>query len=179
MLRPVNFLIMDEPTNHLDIDSREALEKALDGYNGTLLIVSHDRYFINKLADRIIYMDNDGLTNYLGNYDDFLKKRAVDTEVVQKTSEKPKNLDYAEQKKQQAEKRKVMNRFLKVEGLIEKTESEIDELNKEMLKPQYTTDFTKLSELSKELEDKEEELLSLMEEWELLQNEIEEKGYDV
>ena len=176
MLKPANFLLMDEPTNHLDIQSREALEKALSDYDGTMLMVSHDRYFINKLADRIIYMTSDGLKSFTGNYDEFLVKNTV-TETEEKIAEKPKNLDYQEQKRIQAEKRKVLNRFNKVEELIEKLEVEVEEINSEMQKPELALDFTKLNELSKLAEDKNNEIMELMEEWEQLQTEIEEKEY--
>lgn len=176
MLKPANFLLMDEPTNHLDIQSRESLEKALSDYDGTMLMVSHDRYFINKLADRIIYMTSDGLKSFTGNYDEFLAKNTV-TETEEKVAEKPKNLDYQEQKRIQAEKRKVLNRFNKVEELIEKLEVEVEEINSEMQKPELALDFTKLNELSKLAEDKNNEIMELMEEWEQLQTEIEEKEY--
>ena len=176
MLKPANFLLMDEPTNHLDIQSREALEKALSAYDGTMLMVSHDRYFINKLADRIIYMTSDGLKSFTGNYDEFLVKNTV-TETEEKIAEKPKNLDYQEQKRIQAEKRKVLNRFNKVEELIEQLEVEVEEINSEMQKPELALDFTKLNELSKLAEDKNNEIMELMEEWEQLQTEIEEKEY--
>ena len=176
MLKPANFLLMDEPTNHLDIQSREALEKALSDYDGTMLMVSHDRYFINKLADRIIYMTPDGLKSFTGNYDDFLAKNTV-TETEEKVAEKPKNLEYQEQKRIQAEKRKVLNRFNKVEELIEQLENEVEEINSEMQKPELALDFTKLNELSKLAEEKNNEIMELMEEWEQLQTEIEEKEY--
>lgn len=181
MLRPVNFLILDEPTNHLDIESREALEDALRSYDGTLLIVSHDRYFINKLADRILYMTDSGLNNYIGDYDNFAEKRKnmATVEIEAENEEKPKNTDYREQKRLQAEKRKTLNRFAKVEELIMSLEEEIAQLNTEMLKPEYSADFTKLAELSRECESKNSELTSLMEEWETLQLEIEEKGYEI
>ncbi|MDD6563811.1 MAG: ABC-F family ATP-binding cassette domain-containing protein [Clostridiales bacterium] len=178
MLNPANFLVMDEPTNHLDIESREALEKALSSYDGTMLMVSHDRYFINKLADRIIYMTKDGLTNYIGNYDDFTEKSASVTQELKTETQKPKNSDYNEQKRQQAEKRKVLNRFSKVEELIGELEAEVESINNEMMKPELALDFTKLNELSQTAEDKNNEILELMEEWETLHNEIEEKGYN-
>ena len=179
MLRPVNFLIMDEPTNHLDIDSREALERALENYDGTMLMVSHDRYFINKLADRILYMTENGLENYLGSYDDYIEKKAVAAhEAAEHAPEKPKNLDYQEQKRLSAEKRKVLNRFKKVEELIDELENEINDINVEMLDPKLSDDFTKLAELSEKAQAKNEELEKLMEEWEELQIEIEEKGYE-
>lgn len=180
MLRPVNFLIMDEPTNHLDIDSREALESALLNYDGTLLMVSHDRYFINKLAQRVLYMDGNGLNNYIGNYDDFTEHRREITEnTVTEVTEKVGNLDYQEQKRLQAEKRKTLNRFRKVEELIEALETEIEDINNKMLDPKLSADFTKLGELSKECESKEEELSNLMDEWAELQEEVENKGYEV
>lgn len=182
MLKPVNFLIMDEPTNHLDIDSREALEGALSGYDGTMLMVSHDRYFINKLADRVLYMTEDGLKSYIGGYDDYIEAMARQKQeeiTAAPVEEKPKNLDYQEQKRLQAEKRKTLNRFKKVEELIEALEAEIEEIGEELTKPEYAADFTKLAELSKSAEEKNAELDSLMEEWEILQIEIEEKGYEI
>ena len=179
MLKPVNFLIMDEPTNHLDIDSREALENALAGYDGTMLMVSHDRYFINKLADRILYMTNTGFKEYLGGYDDFVEKRANSAaETSEKQPDKPKNLDYLEQKRLAAEKRKVLNRYRKVEELISGLESEIAELNNEMAEPENATDFVKASELAEAAEKKNAELDTLFEEWEELQTTIEENGYE-
>jgi ATP-binding cassette subfamily F protein 3 len=175
MLKSVNLLIMDEPTNHLDIESREALEKALSDYDGTMLMVSHDRYFINKLADRVLYLTPNGIESHTGGYDSFTSRGDVKEE--KKVTEGA--LDYKEQKRLEAEKRKTINRFNKVEELIEKIEEEIDNLNTEMLKPEYAADFTRLAELSKETEEKNSELENLMEEWENLQLEIEEKGYEV
>ncbi|MGN0107169.1 MAG: ATP-binding cassette domain-containing protein, partial [Hominilimicola sp.] len=175
MLKSVNMLIMDEPTNHLDIESREALENALSDYDGTMLMVSHDRYFINKLADRILYLTPNGIESYRGGYDSFTARNTV------KEEKKVTNnaLDYKEQKRLEAEKRKTVNRFKKVEELIEQLEEEIAALNSEMAKPEYSADFTKLAELSAEAEKKNSELEELMLEWEALQLEIEEKGYEV
>lgn len=179
MLRPVNFLIMDEPTNHLDIDSREALEDALLGYDGTILMVSHDRYFINKLADRIIYMEPDGFRNYIGGYDDYTEARSRQkAAVVEAEAPKSGNTDYQDQKRRQAEKRKTLNRYKKVEEQIETLEAEIEALSEEMADPALASDFEKLGELSKKAEEKNGELDALMEEWEALQLEIEEKGYE-
>lgn len=175
MLKEVNFLIMDEPTNHLDIESHEALENALDGYDGTMLMVSHDRYFINKLADRILYLTPNGIESHRGGYDSFLSRNAVKTE--KKITDNA--LDYKEQKRLEAEKRKTVNRFKKVEEEISCLESEIDNLNAEMSNPQYASDFTKLAELSKTAEEKNTELDALMEEWEELQMTIEERGYEI
>lgn len=176
MLRDVNLLIMDEPTNHLDIESREALETALEDYDGTMLMVSHDRYFINKIADRILYLTPNGLESHIGGYDSFSVRETAKTEVTTVSNEQ---LDYKEQKRLEAQKRKTLNRFAKVEALIERLEEEIEELNAQMAKPEYSTDFTKLAELSKCAEDKNTELESLMEEWEQLQITIEENGYEI
>ncbi len=175
MLKSVNLLIMDEPTNHLDIESREALENALSDYDGTMLMVSHDRYFINKLADRILYLTPNGIESHDGDYDSFSSR------IVTKTEKKTTNnaLDYKEQKRLEAEKRKTVNRFKKVEDEIARLEEEIEKLNIEMAKPEYSSDFTKLAELSQKAEEKNTEMERLMEEWEQLQLEIEEKGYEI
>ncbi len=175
MLKSVNLLIMDEPTNHLDIESREALENALSDYDGTMLMVSHDRYFINKLADRILYLTPNGIESHDGDYDSFSSR------IVTKTEKKTTNnaLDYKEQKRLEAEKRKTVNRFKKVEDEIARLEEETEKLNIEMAKPEYSSDFTKLAELSQKAEEKNSEMERLMEEWEQLQLEIEEKGYEI
>lgn len=177
MLEPVNFLVMDEPTNHLDIDSREALEDALAGYDGTILMVSHDRYFINKLADRVLYMTSDGFTSYLGGYDEFAdaKERfGIEERQLPEKPQKAGSVDYLEQKRIQAQKRRVQNRFKRVEENIEELEDEIAALEREMTKPELAVDFTKLAELSNLAEEKKIALDSLMDEWEQLQTEMEE-----
>ena len=176
MLRPVNFLIMDEPTNHLDIDSREALEKALMDYDGTMLMVSHDRYFINKLADRVLGMSADGLISSIGGYDDYaeMKARRQTGETAAQAAEKGGSADYKEQKRQAAEKRRVLGRFQRVEDMIEALDVEIAALESEMA--ENATDFGRLSELSDKTEEKRAEQDTLMEEWEALQKEIEERG---
>lgn len=179
MLKPVNFLIMDEPTNHLDIESREALENALSEYDGTMLMVSHDRYFINKLADRIMYMTPDGFEVYNGNYDYYSEKRVIkQTESVSVQEESVGSIDYKEQKRLAAEKRKVLNRFAKTEEKIEQLECELEEISSEMSKPELASDFERLGELSAEAERLNAELEETYAEWEALQTEIEEKHYD-
>lgn len=178
MLKSVNFLIMDEPTNHLDIESREALEAALTDYDGTMLMVSHDRYFINKLADRIIYMNEDGLVSYNGGYDYFLEHRKAEVEE-EVAKEQPKNLDYKEQKRLEAQKRKTINRFKKVEELIGEAEAEIEEKSKGFEDPKVATDFVLAADLQKEIDAINEKLEELLAEWEELQTEIEENGYEV
>lgn len=178
MLKTANFLVMDEPTNHLDIDSREALENALSDYDGTMLMVSHDRYFINKLADRIIYMTEDGLESYNGGYDYFLEHRRTET-VEKEKKEIPKNIEYKEHKRLAAEKRKVINRFKKVEENISSLEDEIETKNKLFENPEIATDFVKANDLQKEIEILESELEKYFSEWEELQALIDENGYEV
>ena len=176
MLKSVNLLIMDEPTNHLDIESREALENALSDYDGTMIMVSHDRYFINKLADRILYLTPNGVESYSGDYDSFVARETVKTE--QKT-ESAGHLDYKEQKRLEAEKRKTLNRFAKVEDEISNKESEVEELSKELENSDIATDYVKAGEITDKITELQDKIESLMEEWERLQMIIEESGYDV
>lgn len=175
LLKQVNFLIMDEPTNHLDIISREALEKSLIDYDGTMLMVSHDRYFINKLADRILYLTSDGITEYEGNYEDYLNGRQEVT-IEEKVQEPVSQglFDYKEKKRIEGERRKVFNRFKKVEELIDANDKKLEELNKEYVDPRISSDYAKLTEISNSISEincKQEEL---MEEWEELQIQIDE-----
>ena len=176
ILKKVNFLILDEPTNHLDIQSREALENALSGYDGTMLIVSHDRYFVNKLANRIVHFEQNGLTSYAGDYDYYVEKRKIDD--VEEEKAPPKDLDYKEQKRIAAEKRKVINRFAKVEDEIAKMENNILEKNKELEVPEIMTDYVRATEITNEINLMNADLEKLYEEWDLLQVEIEENGYN-
>lgn len=178
MLKDVNFLIMDEPTNHLDIDSREALESALKDYDGTLLMVSHDRYFINKLADRILYMTPDGIISYNGGYDYFLEHRKTE-ETEKNTVRQDKSVDYKEQKRLEAQKRKVINRFKKVEELITEAEADIEKKAAGFEDTEIATDFVKSARLQKEIDEINERLEELLGEWEELQEVIDENGYEV
>ncbi len=170
LLQKVNFLIMDEPTNHLDIASREALESALYDYDGTMLMVSHDRYFINKLADRILYLTHDGVAAFDGNYDDYLENRQQ-LRTAEKPEEKAeeKGRDYKERKRQEAEKRKILNRYAKVEELIDTTEKKIAELEAAYDDPGIASDYEKLGEISGQIDALKGELDGLMEEWESMQ----------
>lgn len=177
MLKRVNFLIMDEPTNHLDIESREALEAALEGYDGTMLMVSHDRYFINKLADRILYLTEDGFVSYSGNYDDFLAGRETAVTAEKKTADK--SLDYKEQKRIEAQKRKALNDLKKAETAIADLETAISEKEAELLKPEVAMDYVKAAEITEEMNSLNEQLENLMQEWERLQIQAEESGYEV
>ncbi len=175
ILKKVNFLIMDEPTNHLDIEARESLEQALSEYGGTMLMVSHDRYFINKIADRIIYLRENGAENFLGNYDEFSEKHKDNSIEVKEKVEKV--TDYKERKRLESEKRKVLNDFKKCEEKILKLEEEIESLNSEL--NLSGADFVKAAEISENISGKEEELMELYETFESLEKEIEEKGYNL
>lgn len=179
MLASFNLLIMDEPTNHLDIESREALEKSLADYDGTMIMVSHDRYFINKLADRIIYLTNDGLENFSGSYDDFCAAHGS-TDIINEEKKSPeKGLDYKEQKRLEAQKRKTLNDFKKAEDKISELENKIAKIGEELSKPEIATDFVKAAELSEKSEKLSAELDECFERWEELQTIIEENGYEI
>ncbi len=166
MLSDVNFLLLDEPTNHLDIASREALEQALSDYDGTCLIVSHDRYFINRLAHSVCNMEQTGLSLYLGDYDYFLSKKAeTRQEKVQEAPGAGKE-SYLQQKQAAAEARKRENDLKKVEKEIADCEQKTEELQNEL--SSVGSDFMKAQELSEKLDALNEKLLELYEKWDEL-----------
>lgn len=179
MCRQANFLILDEPTNHLDIYSREALEDALLEYPGTLLFVSHDRYFLNKIATRIIELTARGVTDYLGNYDYYLKKKAArspgsDTnksrEKQAASSQNPKKpgkgkLQYLLTKEKEREERKRRRRLHELEKLIQETEDNIAALEKELYRPGVYNDHVVYREKNDTLEQLREQLEHYLEEW--------------
>ncbi len=174
MLSNANFLILDEPTNHLDIMSKEILEDALNHYEGTVLYVSHDRYFINKTAHRILELSGGDFTNYLGNYDYYLLKKeqlAVNTPAASAaapTEDTESKTDWKQQKEEQAQKRKKENDLKKCEQRIEKLEEEKASLEEKMCDPSIATDVGKLQELSKKIEETDGQLSEAYEEWERL-----------
>lgn len=177
MLKKTNLLIMDEPTNHLDIESREALEAALTEYDGTILMVSHDRYFINKTADRVLYLSPEGIRSFNGGYDDYVKA-LEQREVVVEKKESGGAVDYKEQKRIEARKRKAVNDFNKTEQAINDTEEEITSLTEELNNPALSADYTKLAEISSQIEELNKTLEKLYSDWEALQAEIEELGIE-
>ena len=179
MLKKTNLLIMDEPTNHLDIKSREALEKALSGYNGTMLMVSHDRYFINKTADRVLYLTPEGLKSFNGGYDDYLKALAQNAEKPEEKKASSGAADYKEQKRLEAEKRKAANDLKKTEKEIAETEERISELETQLADPSLSSDYERITELSEKLNDENETLEKLYEAWESLQAAAEELGVEL
>lgn len=175
MLKGSNFLLLDEPTNHLDASSREELEKTLLDYSGTMLIVSHDRYFINKIADRILLLTNNGVKEYLGNYDYYLerttaeKSGAVPTENKKDKKEKTQN-DYFLQKQKQSEERKRQTKLKKAETEIERLDEEIAKTQELLSSEEVAADYEKLMELSKLLEDLQKQQEEQYEIWEELES---------
>lgn len=169
MLGGFNFLLLDEPTNHLDAFSREELENTLLNYQGTMLIVSHDRYFINKLATRIVELTPKGCNNYLGNYDDYAEHRYVQNAEKVK-SEKPKVNDYKLKKERQSNLRKLNTKIKKLEQEIENTELEIEETQNKL----DSADYEELMELTAVLDELTKKRDTFYEEWEQSTLELEE-----
>jgi ATP-binding cassette subfamily F protein 3 len=170
MLSNANFIILDEPTNHLDIASKEILEDALNSYTGTVLYVSHDRYFINRTATRILELCGKEFYNYMGNYDYYLEKKITPAEeiIVKIETETESKQDWKDQKEEQARLRKRQNDLKKVEEQILKLENRNSEIENEMTKPEIFTNSVKCQELSMEQSKILEELELLYEQWELL-----------
>lgn len=176
MLSKSNFLILDEPTNHLDITSKEILEEALRGYTGTVLYVSHDRYFINRTATRILELKNQTLVNYIGNYDYYLEKNEELTKIYAPKAEGPEKEvpqasskeDWARKKEEQARERKRLNDLKKTEERITALEERSSEIDQLMSQEEIFTDVTKCVELSQEKAGLLEEIDRLYEEWERL-----------
>ena len=188
MLSESNFLILDEPTNHLDIMSREILETALNHYEGTVLYVSHDRYFINRTATRILELAGQNFTNYLGNYDYYLEKKpqiginnissafppatAVSTDSTSKDSVSDKKQEWKQRKEEQAAIRKKERELAKTEERIAFIEERTSKIDEEMALPEICSNSVKLQELQKEKDSLEDEMMELMERWEELSEEL-------
>lgn len=196
MLSDANFLILDEPTNHLDIDSKEILENAVNNFEGTVLYVSHDRFFINKTATRILDLTQHQIVNYVGNYDYYLEKKedneraqlnATVTEATTKNSSSTisgtaaqttacadssvsdTKLSWKQQKEEQARLRKIENEVKKIETEIEKLETENEELTELLQTDEVSTNSVKLQEISSKIEENTKKLEELMERWEAIQ----------
>ncbi|MDO4337631.1 MAG: ABC-F family ATP-binding cassette domain-containing protein [Eubacteriales bacterium] len=176
MLSEANFLILDEPTNHLDIASKEILEEALNSYTGTVFYVSHDRYFINQTATRILDLTNQAIVNYIGDYDYYLEKHEELTEkfapgqaaeaAIEQVSES--KLSWQQQKEEQARQRKRENELKKTEQRIEELEGRDREIDETLALPDVCTNVAKCTELSREKEAIAKELEELYEKWEEL-----------
>lgn len=176
MLSEANFLILDEPTNHLDITSKEILEQALNSYTGTVFFVSHDRYFINKTATRILNLTGETIVNYIGNYDYYMEKCRELTKVyvpekdseVKLETESINKLDWKQQKEEQAKLRKIENERKKTEERIESLEAHISELEESFSDEEIATNSAKLQEVHEEYAKCQQELETLYEKWEEL-----------
>lgn len=166
MLSESNFLVLDEPTNHLDIYSREALENALLDYEGTLLIVSHDRYFINKLASKVYRIEKGGAKEFKGNYDFYIQNYVQKSEVA--VVQNVRKNDYKERKAKEAEERKKLNAIKKVETQITQKEEKIKELEEKSLTDEYAKEYTKAMEIMNEINENKAVLEELYVEWENL-----------
>ena len=177
MLSEANFLILDEPTNHLDIASKEILEEALNSYTGTVFYVSHDRYFINQTATRILDLTNQAVVNYIGDYDYYLEKKEELTEkyapaaaqaLAEAKQASDNKLSWQQQKEEQARQRKRENELKKVEARIEELETRDKEIDETMVLPDICTNVAECAKLSKEKAAITEELEGLYEKWEEL-----------
>ena len=183
MLSDANFLILDEPTNHLDITSKEILEEALKSYTGTVFFVSHDRYFINQTATRILELTGETVVNYIGNYDYYLekhdqmvalyvKKPEDEAQTEASVKETAQKVDWQTQKAEQARIRKIENALKKAEEKIAELEEKIASIDAECAKPEVAVNSAKLGELTKQQSEYQEELEKQYEVWEELSMEL-------
>lgn len=181
-----NFLVLDEPTNHLDIDSKEVLEQAIKDFDGTILLVSHDRYFINKVATSVLEIAPTGSTLYLGDYDYYLAKKEEQAELLAAKKQangqaiEPKKevstgkLNYAKSKEQQKQERKLTRKVAELEAKVEKLDTAKTELETQMAQPENFNDLDKMAELQQQLEETSQQLALTEEEWENSSMELEE-----
>ena len=173
ILSNANLLLLDEPTNHLDIDSKEVLEEALSGYTGTIFTISHDRYFLNTIVDKILVLDEEGITEYLGNYDYYIekKKQIQEMSTVELVNEKTKT-QLKEEKRKEREQRQAdkKNKFKRqnVEKEIEETEAKIEELDVLLCQEEIYSNPEKSKDVIQQKSDLEEKLSTLYDEWEAL-----------
>ncbi len=171
MLSNANFLILDEPTNHLDITSKEILENALNSYTGTVLFVSHDRYFINSTATRIIELANKTVVNYIGNYDYYLEKKdilgekPITNNISKSSSSAISKLNWQEEKVKQAQQKKIKNEIKRTEERMALIEAEIEDLDNMYADPAISSDTAKLMEIHTRKEALSKELDELYDKW--------------
>lgn len=166
MAKDCNLLLLDEPTNHLDLPSREALENALKQYTGTLLFVSHDRYFVNSVSNLIAELQDAKLTLYEGNYDDFLNRKQQSVQPVK--TEQPKVTTTYRNAKQRAEETNRSRKLKELETKITQLESEVERLNEQMTLPEITADYSQLSQVMAQLDETNHQLEQTLAEWEKL-----------
>ncbi|MFD1363437.1 ABC-F family ATP-binding cassette domain-containing protein [Lentibacillus salinarum] len=176
MMQKANLLVLDEPTNHLDIDSKEVLEAALMDFPGTIIFVSHDRYFINRITDKVVDMQQDGATTYLGDYDYYIEKKREEAEIkkLQESTETDNTEDqrktkFQEDKQLQRERRKKQRQITELEETIEQLESELATLERTMAEPDVYEDHEKSQAIMEQMSELKQEIERLMEEWTALQ----------
>ena len=184
LLAGANLLLLDEPTNHLDIASREALERALEEYDGTMLIVTHDRYLADRLADRILYMTGEGVEEYIGGYTEFLSERARRAALAaertpaapeqEDAAAAPKQNDYRARKERQSALNRAAGEVRRAEERIAAAEEEITALEAELALPEVASDYKKAGELSRTVDEKRQALETLYQKWEEAQARLEE-----
>jgi ATP-binding cassette subfamily F protein 3 len=177
MLSKSNFLLLDEPTNHLDISSKDVLENALIEYDGTLLIISHDRYFVNRVCDKIFELSPNGIKEYLGNYDYYLEKVSEENQPEESQEKEKTKTQIKEERKREREernqKKKIKKRYEEVEALIKETETTIHTLEEEMCKEEVYSDPEKSRKIHSKQDKLQSELEELYEEWEELLSQME------
>ncbi|GAA0599336.1 ABC-F family ATP-binding cassette domain-containing protein [Virgibacillus siamensis] len=176
MMQKANFLVLDEPTNHLDIDSKEVLEAALMDFPGTIIFVSHDRYFINKITDQVVEMQQDGSAVYLGDYDYYVEKKQEEQELARLREEEmlvhkqeDRKTNIKEEKAIRSVERKRKRQINSLENSIEKLEGELAEVEQKMTEPENFQDHEKALELTKHSSELKQQIEQLMEEWTMLQ----------
>lgn len=182
MLSGANLLLLDEPTNHLDIASREALERALEEYDGTLLIVTHDRYLVDRLADRVLYLTGEGVEEYIGGYTEFLAERArramlheaYAQQPFQEEAAAPKQNDYRAKKERQSALNRAAGEVRRAEERVASAEEELAALEAELALPDVASDYKKASELARTADEKRQALEGLYRKWEEAQAHLEE-----
>lgn len=173
ILSKANFLLLDEPTNHLDIDSKEVLEESLESYTGTIFTISHDRYFLNTVVDKILVLGENGITEYLGNYDYYINKKRETEEMsaIVEVEEKTKTQLKDERRKEREQREKEKKNRYKIKNIeqeIEKTEAKIEELDHLLCQEEVYSNPDKSKEVSLEKTNFEDKLSSLYETWEEL-----------
>ena len=174
MLRKDNLLLLDEPTNHLDMDSREVLEDALEGFPGTIFAISHDRYFINRFANKVCVLENGGIREYLGNYDDYYEKITRlqepdgDAPQVTKTAMDKEKRRSREEEKRLREKKAALKQ---AEEAIAKAEEEAEAMEHQLSQPDTYQDAEKAAALAKAYQQKKDEIDELYRQWEALEGE--------
>ncbi|WP_428910574.1 ABC-F family ATP-binding cassette domain-containing protein [Niallia sp. Krafla_26] len=178
MMEKANLLILDEPTNHLDLDSKEILENALIDYPGTILFVSHDRYFINRIASKVVELSNTGVTEYLGDYNYYIEKKleqeelqALESPQQKVTSNAPEKNTYQQDKEAKKLERQRQRRIEQIENRIEELEQAVDKNEQFLCDPEVFQDHVKSLELNEQIEKWKQEIEELMEEWTLLSEE--------